>query len=101
MVSRAVASSFPTYIGWIKLIAGLGKWREGEQLGTMWVNEGRLPLNVNIKLQPPTPPISIGHINYGTSDKTASTSLRREGEGSGRGSAFSPDFSCKNEIKQK
>ncbi|CAB1421648.1 unnamed protein product [Pleuronectes platessa] len=29
-------------------IAGLGKWREGDQLVTMWVNEGRLPLNVNI-----------------------------------------------------
>ena len=33
------------------VIRMLGKWREGkegDQLVTMWVNEGRLPLNVNI-----------------------------------------------------
>lgn len=30
------------------MITGLRKWREGDHLVTMWVNEGRLPLNVNI-----------------------------------------------------
>lgn len=46
--SEPIASEFTAQIRWLKMIAGLGKWREGDQLVTMWVNEGRLPLNVNI-----------------------------------------------------
>lgn len=46
--SEPFGSQFIAKIRCLKMIAGLGKWREGDQLVTMWVNEGRLPLNVNI-----------------------------------------------------
>lgn len=46
--SGAAGWPFSSLRALVKMIAGLGKWREGDQFVTMWVNEGRLPLNVNI-----------------------------------------------------
>lgn len=46
--SEPIAGQFIAQLHCLKMIASLGKWREDDPLVTMWVNEGRLPLNVNI-----------------------------------------------------